>query len=154
MPCINALALGTHASSSSWTFFPVLSPSYTSRLSRSTDFPASCIELPRATCFTYGNVCVSRRFPRIIPPSPSPTVSKTSVSFAALQVGSSVLSWFHVYALICAICLSLSDYFTLYNRLQVPHQNWLKCVPFHSWIIFHCVYVTTISLCIHLSLDC
>ena len=31
----------------------------------------------------------------------------------------------------------------LYNRFLVhpPHQNWLKCVPFYGWLIFHCVYV-------------
>ena len=37
----------------------------------------------------------------------------------------------------------LLTYFILYNRLwfHPPHQNWLKCVPFYSWEIFHCVYV-------------
>ena len=31
-----------------------------------------------------------------------------------------------------------------YNRFQFypPHYNWLKCVLFHSWVIFHCVYVS------------
>ena len=31
----------------------------------------------------------------------------------------------------------------LYNRFLVYplHQNWLKCVPFYGWLIFHCVYV-------------
>ena len=34
-------------------------------------------------------------------------------------------------------------YFILYNRLQFhpPRQNWLKCILFNSWVIFHCVYV-------------
>ena len=32
----------------------------------------------------------------------------------------------------------------LYNRFQFhpPHYNWLKCVLFQSWVIFHCVYVS------------
>ena len=34
-------------------------------------------------------------------------------------------------------------YFNRYNRLWVhpPHWNWLKCVPFYGWVIFHCIYV-------------
>ena len=38
-------------------------------------------------------------------------------------------------------------YFTLYNRLQFHplHYNWLKCILFKSWVIFHCVYVPQLS---------
>ena len=38
--------------------------------------------------------------------------------------------------------------FTLYNRFQVhpSHQNWLTCVPFYGWVIFHCVYVPFLYL--------
>ena len=34
-------------------------------------------------------------------------------------------------------------YLNLNDRLQFhpPHYNWLKCVPFYSWVIFHCVYI-------------
>ena len=46
--------------------------------------PASCIELALVFCFTYGNIYVSVLFSQIIPPSVSPTESKslffTSVS--------------------------------------------------------------------------
>ena len=37
-------------------------------------------------------------------------------------------------------------YFTLYTRLQFhsPHENWLKCILFNRWVIFHCVYVSQI----------
>ena len=33
-------------------------------------------------------------------------------------------------------------HFTLYNRFRFhpPHQNWLKCILFYGWVIFHCVY--------------
>ena len=50
-----------------------------SRFSQSTGFgfPASNIKLPLAICFPYGNMYVSRLFSQIIPPSPSPTVSKS-----------------------------------------------------------------------------
>ena len=27
------------------------------------------------------------------------------------------------------------------SRFHPPHQNWLKCVPFYGWAIFHCIYV-------------
>ena len=39
-------------------------------------------------------------------------------------------------------------YFILYNRLwfHPPHQNWLKCILFSSWVIFHCVYVPQLSI--------
>ena len=38
-------------------------------------------------------------------------------------------------------------YFFLYNRFQFhpPHENWLKCILFTSWVIFHCVYVPQLS---------
>ena len=39
-------------------------------------FPATYSKLPLAAYFTYGSVCVSVLCSLIIPPSPSPTVSK------------------------------------------------------------------------------
>ena len=79
---------------------PPLSPPLPSGLVQSTSFecPASLIELALVICFTYGNMHVSMLFSQIIPPSPSPTESKslffTSVSpFVALHVGSLVPSF-------------------------------------------------------------
>ena len=50
----------------------------------SPEHPVSCIELGLAVYFTYDNIQVSMLFSQIIPPSPSPTESKslffTSVS--------------------------------------------------------------------------
>ena len=72
-----------------YTYFPpswTPSPPYPSELSQSTNCGclASCIELALVICFTYGTVHISMLFSQIIPPSPSPTESKsllfTSVS--------------------------------------------------------------------------
>ena len=84
----------------SWTPLPPPSLPYPSGLSQSTGFgcPVSCIEFALVICFTHGNVHVSTLFSQIIPPSLSPTESKSlfftiCVSFATLRVGSSVLSF-------------------------------------------------------------
>ena len=72
---------------------PTSSPPHSSRLPQSTGFeyPASCIELALVISFTYGNMHVSVIFSQIIPPLPIPkskSLFVTSVSFAALYIGS------------------------------------------------------------------
>ena len=72
-------AIDIHKSPPSWTPLQPPSPSYSSRLSQSTKFgfSASYRKLPKAIYFTYSNVYVSVLFSQNIPPSPSPTVSKS-----------------------------------------------------------------------------
>ena len=115
----------------SWTPLPSPSPLHPSGSSQCTGFecPVSCIELGLVICFTYGNIHVSMLFAQVIPPSPSPTESKslffTSVSLLlpCIQGHRYHLSKFHTYALIYCNGVFHSDYFTLYNRLQFhpPH---------------------------------
>ena len=75
----------------SWT--PPLPPP-SPRLSQSTSFgfPASYIELPLALCFTYG-ICFSAILSYHLTLSFPYCVQNVCVSFAALQVGPSLLSF-------------------------------------------------------------
>ena len=58
---------------------PLPSPSHPSGSSQCTspEHPVSCIKPGLVICFTYGNIHVSMLFSQIIPPSPSPTESKS-----------------------------------------------------------------------------
>ena len=115
---------GTRVPHTEPPFFPIPS------LSQCTSFecPVSYIKLEMVIYFTYDNIHVSMLFSQIIPPSPSPTESKSlilyiCVSFALLHIGSSLhLSKIHIYVLIYCIGVFLPD-FTLCNRLQfhAPH---------------------------------
>ena len=89
---------------------PSPSPPSGSSQCTSPEHPVSCIEPGLVIYFTY-NMHVSMLFSQIIPPSPSPTESKslffTSVSLllACIQGHHYHLSKFHIYALIYCIGL-------------------------------------------------
>ena len=65
---------------------PPPSPSHPFWLSQWTSFewPASYIDLGLVIYFTYGKICVSMLFSKIIPPSPSPTESKSLFFYLCL----------------------------------------------------------------------
>ena len=101
----------------SHTPFPLPSPSHPSRLSQCTSFecPVSCIIVGLVICFTYDDIHVSMLFSQIIPPSPSPTESKSLFFISVSHLLSRIwghcyhLSKFHIYVLIYYIGVFLSD---------------------------------------------
>ena len=84
-------AMGVHVSPIWNPLLPPF-PSHPSGLSQCTGLerPVSCIEPGLVIYFTYGNIHVSMLFSQIIPPSPSPTESKslffTSVSLLLSRI--------------------------------------------------------------------
>ena len=96
---------------------PLPSPPHPSGLSQNTGFqcPLSRIKLGQVIYCTYRHIHVSMLFSQIIPPSPSPTESKTlfflSVSLLLPRIEGRHyhLSKFHIYVLIYCIDVFLSD---------------------------------------------
>ena len=116
LPYIDMNLPWVYMTSPSWTPLPPCSPSHPSGLSQCTspEHPVSCIEPGLAIHFTYDNLHVSMSFSQIIPPSPSPTESKTlfytsvSLLLSHIQGYCHHLSKFHVYALVYCIGVFLS----------------------------------------------
>ena len=103
-------------SSQSWTPLPPPSPYHLSGSSQCTSpkHPVSCIKPRLAILFLHDSIHVSMPFSQIIPPSPSPTESKslfyTSVSLllSCIQGYHYHLSKFHIYVLVYCISVFLS----------------------------------------------
>ena len=92
LPYIDMNPPRVYMSSQSWTPLPPLSTYHLSGSSQCTSpkHPVSCIETRLAIHFLHDSIHVSLPFSQIIPPSPSPTESKSlyiSVSFAVLHIG-------------------------------------------------------------------
>ena len=100
LQCCSGFAMHWHGSAMGVHLFPILSPrflppspSHPSGSSQCTspEHPISYIEPGLLIHFTYDNIHVSMPFSQIIPPSPSPTESKSvlyiCVSFAVLYLG-------------------------------------------------------------------
>ena len=106
-----------YTSSQSWIHLPPPTPYHLSGSSPCTSpkHPVSCIEHRLALRFLHDSIHVSMPFSQIIPPSPSPSESKspfyTSVSLllSCIQGHHYHLSKFHIYVLVYCIGVFLSD---------------------------------------------
>ena len=116
LPYIDMNPPQVYMSSQSWIPLPPLSPYHLSGSSQCTSpkHPVSCIEPRLAICFLHDSIHVSMPFSQIIPPSPSPSESKslfyTSVSLllSHIQGHRYHLSKFHIHVLVYCIGVSLS----------------------------------------------
>ena len=118
LPYIDMNPPRVYTSSQSWIPLPILNPTpyHLSGLSPCTSpkHPVSCIEPRLAICFLHDSIHVSMPFSQIIPPSPSPSESKslfyTSVSLllSCIQGYHYHLSKFHIYVLVYCIGVFLS----------------------------------------------
>ena len=116
LPYIDMNPPRMYMSSHSWTALPSLTLYHLSESSPCTSpkHPVSCIEHRLAIHFLHDSIHVSMPFSQIIPPSPSPSESKsplhTSVSLllSHIQGYHYHLSKFHIYVLVSCIGVFLS----------------------------------------------
>ena len=116
LPYIDMNLPRVYMSSQTWTPLPPPTPYHLSGSSPCTSpkHPVSCIEHRLAIRFLHDSIHVSMPFSQIIPPSPSPTESKsllyTSVSLllSCIQGHHCHLSKFHIYVLVYCIGVFLS----------------------------------------------
>ena len=116
LPYIDMNPPRVYMSSQTWTPLPPPTPYHLSgsSLCTSPKHPVSCIEHRLAIHFLHASIHVSMPFSQIIPPSPSPSESKsplyTSVSLllSCIQGRHCHLSKFHIYVLVYCIGVFLS----------------------------------------------
>ena len=123
LPYIDMNSPRVYMNSQTWTPLPHSTPYHLSGSSPCTSpkHPVSCIEHRLVIRFLHDSIHVSMPFSQIIPPSPSPSESKsplyTSVSLllSRIQGHHCHLSKFHMYTVLVFFLLA---YFTQYYRLQ------------------------------------
>ena len=116
LPYIDMNPPQVYMSSQTWTPLPPPTPYHLSGSSPCTSpkHPVSCIKHRLVICFLHDSIHVSMTFSQIIPPSPSPTESKslffTSVSLllSCIQGYHYHLSKSHIYVLVYCIGVFLS----------------------------------------------
>ena len=130
LPYIDMNPLWVYMSSQTWTHLPPLAPHHRSGSSPCTSpkHPVPCIKHRLENHFFHDMIHVSMPFSQIIPPSPSPSESKSPLYTSVYLLLSCIqghhynLSKFHTYVLVYCIGTVLVffflAYFTLYNRLQ------------------------------------
>ena len=107
LPYINMNPPRVYMSSQSWTLLPPPTPYHLSGSSPCTSpkHPVSCIKHRLAIHFLHDSIHVSMPFSQIIPPSPSPSESKSLLYTSVYLLLSRIqgyhfhLSKFHIYAL-------------------------------------------------------
>ena len=126
LPYIDMNQPRMYMSSQSWTPLPPPSPYYLSGSSPCTSpkHPVFCIEPRLVIRFLHDSIHVSMPFSHIIPPSPSPTESKspfyTSVSLllSCIEGYHYHLSKFHIYVLVYCI-----------GTFESVLMRWMKLEP-------------------------
>ena len=121
LPYINMNPPRVYMCSPSWAPLPPPSPYHPSGSSQCTSpkHPVSCIQPGLVIHFLYDIIHVSMPFSQIIPPSPSPTESKSlfytsmCLLLSCMQGYHYHLSKFHIYALVVL--------------LNSPGEVWDKC---------------------------
>ena len=116
LPYIDMNLPRVYMSSQSWTPLPPLTPYHLSGSSPCTSpkHPVSCIKHRLVIRFLHDSIHVSMPFSQIIPPSPSPTESKSPFYISLSLLLSRIegyhyhLSKFHIYVLVYCIGVFLS----------------------------------------------
>ena len=152
-----------YMSSQPWTPLPPPSPYHLSGSSpcTSTKHPVSCIEHRLAVRFLPDSIHISMPFSQIIPPSPSPTESKslfyTSVSLLLSHIEGYHyhLSKFHTYMLVYCIGVFLSVLLHSVYSAKVSSSSLEQIQMYSFWWLSNtplCI-ATTAFLSIHLLMD-